>query len=1763
MSSKSRVALFAVAGILLSINIFGGVWLISHQPNDVPVLPTLAEIPQNDGVTIYTATTLPDTVEIPRPAPPVYAVESETWAREIESAQLQQVERRNEVSGNTVANQHILQFDNTLSDDDITAYVDSLGVQVVETLPELNRVVIIASDDNLTQLTSTEIVSTEPDYYASALFDIQPTDPFYDLQWNLNAVGAERLWSRLPDTPETVTVAVIDSGICYDHPDMPTQYTAFQYDYVEDDTVAQDVYGHGCGVAGVIVSQNNAIGTVGLAPFVEIMPLRVLDENGIGSYSDIARAIVDATDNGADIINLSLGGAQQSATLQSAVDYALAQDVILVAAAGNSNGNTPLYPARHDGVLAVGSVNQEGAVSEYNHLGVELYAPGDGIIVPHIDNDTIVANGTSIAAPHVSGVIALKIAAGLPYSATDSVLIAPPNIITVQSETTDDPEGPLVVGDILIPREYVTEGDEANALFTFGFYAFSWFEGKVYYAFDDDVSELNRERTRVAMDHWEATANIEFIPRTTERNYLYIQNSNVNTSYVGVVGGAQEFNITSWEYRYVIVHELGHALGLWHEQSRNDRDDYVTVHYDRIMSGAANNFEILPQAYTIGTYDYASVMHYFDTAFSTNGQPTITINNSVDRARWQDLMGQYGWMSELDAIGMWVAYPCDPDYISLDCIDLPENDIVDDALFVDTLEYSHSITGGYGTQFATTSVDDPFPSCAYEDSGKTLWYKFSLPSSKVTVSTFGSTYDTVLSVWTGERGNFTEVACNRDANRSLTSELSFIPQDGETYYIQVAGEFWWGVTEAGGGNLYFNLSADPVCLFWDDWNNDPDIPACPPIDPDNLYADSILYDEKIDLTWRDNSTSETLFAIERSPFLADTWTQIDVVPMNVTVYSDTSVDCHTSYDYRVLAHRADDGQYSDPTNVASVTSSCSTVAPPSNLWRNPATRNANQIGWLDNSVDETSFIIERSLTGEDAWELAGEEPANSDRFVDDDPDDIFCGLTYDYRVRAYRAGDDFTSAPSNVVTDELECDDPADPSNVTVEPVITTRHLTISWQDNSQETAFFVERLDEGIGYTDVGDVGEDVTTLTDTTASLTCYTTYTYRVWANRNTDFKSSDWAYGSGMTSCETLVAPDGLAVTGNFDSIELDWTNNSPDGTQFHIERSLSGDNSWSEIGTSADTTYSDSTGICGYTYDYRVRHYRSDDAIYSGYSNIATSILDCTAPVQPETLTAQPVILTNDVMLMWVDNAFNETNYYVQRRPLGGGDWDNIAMLGADSTTYTDTDVTLSCYASYEYRVRAYRDTDGLYSQFTNVATTKTWCDPETIPSFFYNGSLATGDATNLSGFPYPTCGNNVTQVAVWEFIPIDSYVHTVDTVGSNIDTVLAVIHDNGSLTQLSCNDNANPNGISATAVQLTAGQRYLIVAGGKNGASGNISLNLARRIPDTPTFVPTVTPLPTQTQTPNTSTVGLYSGGVWYFRDSNNSGSVDVEIRYGVGLGSGWLPVVGDWNGDGVDGIGLYKDGRWRLRDMTNNQLTNEYIISFGSNEAGWIPVVGDWDGDGDDGLGLYKDGQWLLKRNPSDGSADYAFLFNHGDSNAQPIAGDWFDQSADRVGLYSAGIWFLATDLRTNTSRQIINFGPANNAWQAVVGDWDEDGDDTVGVFNGGQWRLRNTNSSGSANLGFTFNLNNAIPLSGYRGGATALNALAAAPDINTLTEPAQPSATLEPTLTAFPTLTPMPTQTTLPTETATYTPTPTYTSSPTQTPVPVDPPDSISGTE
>lgn len=265
-----------------------------------------------------------------------------------------------------------------------------------------------------------------------------PNDEMYPRQWNLRMVGAERAWKR--SRGEGVVVAVLDTGVGAgptkgEPKALDFEHTTFVpgHNFIDGSEDAYDGHGHGTHVAGTIAeSTNNREGVAGLAFESSIMPVKVLSDDGFGTSEGIADGIRWAVDNGANILNLSLGSPFPSEVIERAVRYARRHNVLVVCAAGNSGMEGVGYPAAFPGSVAVSSVGPTGEMAFYSSYGaqVALAAPGGDRSVD-MENGGILQstfdineegerkpgyyqfNGTSMASPHVAAVAALLMAQGV------------------------------------------------------------------------------------------------------------------------------------------------------------------------------------------------------------------------------------------------------------------------------------------------------------------------------------------------------------------------------------------------------------------------------------------------------------------------------------------------------------------------------------------------------------------------------------------------------------------------------------------------------------------------------------------------------------------------------------------------------------------------------------------------------------------------------------------------------------------------------------------------------------------------------------------------------------------------------------------------------------------------------------------------------------------------------------------------------------------------------------------------------------------------------------------------------------------------------------------------------------------------------------------------------------------------------------------------------------------------------------------------------
>jgi thermitase len=308
--------------------------------------------------------------------------------------------------------------------------IDELGVLVLK-VPEGQEEKVVAA---LSKNPHVDYVELDYLAYADTFPTNAPDDSYYmSNQWGLENAGqiivgqvgkvnadinAETAWKVT--TGSAVKVAVLDTGIDGDHPDIASQIL-LQKDFTGSGSV-NDFYGHGTHVSGILAAvTNNTLGISGVCPDCKLLNGKVLNDNGSGANSWIANGIIWATDNGAKVINMSLGGSQKSTTLENAVKYAWNHGVVVVAAAGNAGNPSKSYPGAYINAIAVASTNNLDKKSTFSSYGswVDVAAPGENIYSTFPTHTFYLGtahgrsqnydfgSGTSMATPMVAGTAAL------------------------------------------------------------------------------------------------------------------------------------------------------------------------------------------------------------------------------------------------------------------------------------------------------------------------------------------------------------------------------------------------------------------------------------------------------------------------------------------------------------------------------------------------------------------------------------------------------------------------------------------------------------------------------------------------------------------------------------------------------------------------------------------------------------------------------------------------------------------------------------------------------------------------------------------------------------------------------------------------------------------------------------------------------------------------------------------------------------------------------------------------------------------------------------------------------------------------------------------------------------------------------------------------------------------------------------------------------------------------------------------------------------
>ncbi|MCF6209192.1 MAG: S8 family peptidase [Gammaproteobacteria bacterium] len=301
----------------------------------------------------------------------------------------------------------------------IPAIVAQLSEQAMAELREHPLVAYVEEDQVVTTIELPYIAMIQKPFSIESFAE----DSEYQDAWGVQHIDSKVAHDK-GITGKEIKVAVIDTGIDYNHEDLDANYRGgYDFIYDDDDPMDDSWNSHGTHIAGIIGAEANGTGVVGVAPEVSLYAVKALDGGGFGTLGTIVASIQWAVENDMDIINLSLAGID-SQILQEACDAAYAAGVLIIAAAGNTFGAAAAFPGAYDSVIAVTGTDPADQRGFYTPIdpAIELAAPGLGIRSTAQYNGYIEQSGTSQSAAHVTGTAALVMAAGVGDVNSDGVI---------------------------------------------------------------------------------------------------------------------------------------------------------------------------------------------------------------------------------------------------------------------------------------------------------------------------------------------------------------------------------------------------------------------------------------------------------------------------------------------------------------------------------------------------------------------------------------------------------------------------------------------------------------------------------------------------------------------------------------------------------------------------------------------------------------------------------------------------------------------------------------------------------------------------------------------------------------------------------------------------------------------------------------------------------------------------------------------------------------------------------------------------------------------------------------------------------------------------------------------------------------------------------------------------------------------------------------------------------------------------------------------
>ena len=785
-----------------------------------------------------------------------------------------------------------------------TRLTAAVGASLVDSGPRSRTLRVKASDAAkaeklLTALRANPLVA-EAGLSHNASIISRPDDPQYPYQWHMRSAAggswADTAWDMATNHGADVTVAIIDTGVAYENysgtlgnypqtfiqaPDLAGATFVAPWDFANNDAHANDDHGHGTHVAGTIAqSTNNGYGMAGVAYGATIMPVKALDYAGGGTETGVIEAIYYAVDNGADVINMSLGFpgtglpdangdvCTEIVGLNAALQYAYDHDVVIVAAAGNDGGAVPLCPAAYPTVVSVAATRYDGGITSYSNRGADISAPGgeptldqngdgfmdgvlqetfcyDGLIILLLNRYGSFCNvfnaGTSMASPHVAGTAAL--------------LLGEDPILTVDQ-----------VRDLLysMARDNGTPGFDST---------FGWGNLDAAAAVGSLLGVPVPQPT--PMPGLGAPSNVTATAVSTSRiDISWTDNATVETNY--------KLERSTDGVNFTLLASLPAGRTTY---SNTNLPAGTTYHYRvRAVSG--------PESSAYGGPVSATTQ---PTPAAPTGLTAATLSSSKIQLRWTDnATNEAGFRLERSIDGVTFAQVT---VLAANTTSYTNTGLTATTTYTYRIRaYEGPNYSGYSNSFSTTTQQTPAaPS--------------SLTATAVSTSRVNLTWsDNSINEYAFRLERSTD-----GVNFSLVSNISANVTSYSNMNLPAATTYTYRIQAYDGPNYSaFSNTASATT-------------QPPPAAPTNLSATTIS-SSRVNLAWTDNATNEAGFKIERSTD-GVSFSVIATAGINATSYSVTNLTASTAFWFRVRAYEGTN--YSAYTNVAQAMTQPGPAAPTS------------------------------------------------------------------------------------------------------------------------------------------------------------------------------------------------------------------------------------------------------------------------------------------------------------------------------------------------------------------------------------------------------------------------------------------------------------------------------------------------------------------------------------------------------------------------------------------------------------------------------------------------------------------------------------------------------------------------------------------------------------------------------------------------------------------------------------------------------------------